>query len=61
MMSHFLSKGRWTEEWNYPQLVTNNEYNKVKAASKSLHMKRNMTRAEQYTEVVQEDQGNNSR
>lgn len=46
MMWHSLSNGRWTEKLNYPWLVTNNEYNKVRAASRHLQMRKNMTRTE---------------
>lgn len=52
-MWHFLSNGRWTKKWNCPWLVTNNEYNKVKATAKCLQMKKNMTSSESYREVVQ--------
>lgn len=59
-MWDFASCGRWTEKWNYPWLVTNNEANKVKAASQCLQMKKNMTRAPGHSEVTQKEQGDSS-
>lgn len=60
-MRCFLCNGRWTEKQNDPWLVTNNEYNKVRAASKCLQMKKtwqgqNATmRANRKTKVTSQD------